>query len=392
MSFFTCFEGVFVIFVFIFIVGIIFGFVVWFVFINIIFIKPIRYFFLRRMTVFLLEFFFGICTGFYSSLSTCRPTFFGCVRPLLKCTPFCHLIPPENKNNPYRLGYVAAFERAFLNAFLAGVYENGKSGAFFVRSSGRHYVAEPQVETKYQNCCLNNVGRGFANAAEIICSESGGEYFVNTYIQSKVRFGDVKIKISNGYVDRGIACVSVRGAKAGTVLNLAVPQYADGLKLMIDGAVTEYKNGDLYARLTLDGNDTLIYVTILHTPRIVDFTGEYIDLPDNDYHVSRWCDSMMGVCDRSKMVKHPMSVIYYGPILLARSKRVGSTASDMFSGKTVCGKGAKLTVTPVRHLYLLAAFKVKLETEDETLEYTMCDYSSAGNSDLEEAEYFTVFV
>ena len=288
--------------------------------------------------------------------------------------------------------YVAAFERAFLNAFLAGVYENGKSGAFFVRSSGRHYVAEPQVETKYQNCCLNNVGRGFANAAEIICSESGGEYFVNTYIQSKVRFGDVKIKISNGYVDRGIACVSVRGAKAGTVLNLAVPQYADGLKLMIDGAVTEYKNGDLYARLTLDGNDTLIYVTILHTPRIVDFTGEYIDLPDNDYHVSRWCDSMMGVCDRSKMVKHPMSVIYYGPILLARSKRVGSTAFDMFSGKTVCGKGAKLTVTPVRHLYLLAAFKVKLETEDETLEYTMCDYSSAGNSDLEEAEYFTVFV
>ena len=288
--------------------------------------------------------------------------------------------------------YVAAFERAFLNAFLAGVYENGKSGAFFVRSAGRHYVAEPQVETKYQNCCLNNVGRGFANAAEIICSESNGEYFVNTYIQSKVRFGNLRIKISHGYVDRGIPTLSVRGAKAGTVLNLAIPLWADGIKVMIDGEVTEYTSGEPYARITLKGEDTLMYITILHTPRLIDFAGEYQNLPENDYHVRRWCDSMLGVCDRSKMVKHPMSVIYYGPILLARSKRIGAKASDMFSGKTVCGKGAKLTLAPMRHDYLLAAFKVKLETEDETLEYTMCDYSSAGNSDLEEAEYFTVFV
>ena len=92
------------------------------------------------------------------------------------------------------------------------------------------------------------------------------------------------------------------------------------------------------------------------------------------------------------MLKSPMCTIRRGPILLARSKRIGAKASDMFSGKTVCGKGAKLTLAPMRHDYLLAAFKVKLETEDETLEYTMCDYSSAGNSDLEEAEYFTVFV
>jgi hypothetical protein len=288
--------------------------------------------------------------------------------------------------------YVAAFEKAFLNAFLAGVYENGRSGAFFVRSAGRHYVAEPQVETKYQNCCLNNVGRGFANAAEIICSESDGEYFINTYIHSKVSFGEVKIKISHGYVDRGVFTVSVRGAKAGDKIKLALPLWADGLKVMINGEVTEYSAKESYATVTLDGKDTLMYITVIHTPKLIEFDGKFEILPDDDYHVRRWCDSMGGVCDREKMVKSPMCVINKGPLLLARSKRMGALASDMFSGKTVFGKGAKLTLTPMRHDYLLAAYKVKLECEDETLEYTMCDYASAGNSDLEDAEYFTVFV
>ena len=101
---------------------------------------------------------------------------------------------------------------------------------------------------------------------------------------------------------------------------------------------------------------------------------------------------MQGACGRDKMVKRAMSVIYYGPILLARSKRVGACASDMFSGKTIHGKGAIATLTPVRHDHLLAAFKVELKCFGETLSYTMCDFASAANRDLEDAEFFNVFI
>ena len=286
--------------------------------------------------------------------------------------------------------YVTAFEKAFLNAFLAGVFEDGRGGAFFVRSAGRHYIAEPQVETKYQNCCLNNVGRGFVNAAEIIASESNGEIYINTYIQSKIRFGDIAIKISNGYVDRSRVSLSVRGAKAGDVINLATPEWADGISVMIDGVSTTYGKG--YNKLVLKGEETLMYVSIIHTPTVTDFTGEYKELSEDDYHVRRWCDSANGFCDRSKMVKHPMSTVNYGPLLLARSKRYGSKAEDMFSGKTVCGKDAKVSVIPMRHDHLLAGFKVTLTTGDEVIEYVMCDFASAGNRDLEEADFFSVFV
>ena len=51
--------------------------------------------------------------------------------------------------------------REMVNAFLAGVYEDGKTGAFMVRSHGQHRYATIDCSTKYQNCCLNNIARGF---------------------------------------------------------------------------------------------------------------------------------------------------------------------------------------------------------------------------------------
>ena len=78
--------------------------------------------------------------------------------------------------------------------------------------------------------------------------------------------------------------------------------------------------------------------------------------------------------------------------MLAKSKRVGCTEADMFSGETVFGKERTCTARTIRHDRLLTACRVKLTCGGKETEYVMCDYASAANRDLEDAWFFTMYV
>ena len=97
------------------------------------------------------------------------------------------------------------------------------------------------------------------------------------------------------------------------------------------------------------------------------------------------------------MLSHPMAVIRRGPVMLARSKRLGPTADgcsqeELFSGVTVYGKNASCTAAVIRHDRLLVACRVKLTTAEGTHEYVMCDYASAANRDSEDPKFFSMYV
>lgn len=289
--------------------------------------------------------------------------------------------------------YAEALERAFLNAFLAGVYEDGRAGAFFVRSAGRHWIAEAQVGTKYQNCCLNNVGRGFANMAEAIVTKSDNDFYINSYIPATVDHGNTSFRISFGYTESGNVAITVRGARKGSVIYLRMPEWCNNATLAINGEPTSYANvRGQYVAIPAREGDFVARLKFEMKAEVIDFNGTYVDLPATDYHRRRWCDNQDGFCNRGAMVYGPMSIIKRGPVLLARSKRVGCKEEDMFSGKTVWGKNATCDALTIRHDHLLTACKITLNAGDEKIEYTMCDYASAANRDLEDARYFTVFV
>ena len=288
--------------------------------------------------------------------------------------------------------YMEAFEKAFLNAFLAGVWEDGKSGAFFVRSAGRHWSAEWQVETKYQHCCVNNVGRGFVNAAESVLTADGDGYYVNLYLQAKIRFGETTFRVSSGYTDRGAVSVTVRGAQPGKKLHLRIPAWSKITKITLGDEVYETAAAGTYYTVVLSGEEQLIRLNFDMTPEVIDFAGEFCDLPANDYHVNRWIDGSAGLCDREQMLKHPQSVIRRGPVMLARSKRFGSSEEEMFSGETVWGKERTCTARVIRHDRLLCGCRVTLTWDGQSREYLMCDVASAANRDLEEVRFFTMYV
>lgn len=303
------------------------------------------------------------------------------------------------------LKYIDAFERAYLNAFLAGVYEDGRTGAFFVRSAGRHWTAEPQVETKYQHCCVNNAARGFVNAAETAVTQSADGYHINLFTPTRIRFGEVSFRISSGYVDRGNHTVIVRGAKPGDRLYLRIPSWSRTVTVRTDlkdtQTVAAHAGENLC--LTLNKPDTVLRIFYDMTPEIIEVpcdymrTGAFCDLPKTDYHHQRWIDSGGGLCDRSVMLSHPMAVIRRGPLMLARSKRLGPTADgcsteEMFSGVTVCGKDAVCCASVIRHDRLLVCCRVTLTTKDGARDYVMCDYASAANRDAEDPKFFTMYV
>lgn len=290
--------------------------------------------------------------------------------------------------------YMEAFEKAFLNAFLAGVYEDGKGGAFFVRSAGRHWAAEWQVETKYQHCCVNNVARGFVNAAESVVMEGDDGFYINMYTQARVRFGNTVFRIGAGYADRGAVAVTVRGMEEGKKLYLRIPVWSRRTVITVIGGET-YETAKCGAWFVIPrtGEEQVIRLKFDMTPEIMDFRGEFKkDLPKEDYHIRRWQDANDGLCDRQMMLKHPMSVIRRGPVMLARSKRVGCREEEMFGGETVFGQECSISAQEIRHDRMLTLCRVTIQSPRKEYRYLMCDYASAANRDVEDVRYFTIFV
>ena len=287
--------------------------------------------------------------------------------------------------------YIEAIEKAFLNAFLAGIYKDGKSGAFFVRSSGRHVTAEMQVETKYQNCCLNNAPRGFINTAEAIVTKSGDDYYINSYIQSTVKFDDISFRIGDRYLTGGAPHVIIRGAKKGTNLYFRIPEWSKQATVITADEKTTVSNTQ-YFHFVMPSDEAFVRLCFDMSLEITDFTGEYRDLPYTDYHIIRWCDTRNGPCNRNQMVRHPMSIIRRGPLMLARSKRFGNSSEDMFSGETIYGKSATAICEVVKSYNTLCTCNVTIKTEDKEFHYVMCDYASSANEDLSDFNYFTIFV
>ena len=162
---------------------------------------------------------------------------------------------------------------------------------------------------------------------------------------------------------------------AAQLIQLCQPEF---IRLVHDNGIDR---GDVYARF----NDM--------TPEVIDLTGVCCgNLPADDYHAQRWVDTNQGPCNKTLLLTHPMSVVRRGPVMLARTKRLGCSEEEMFSGETIYGKQAACAAQTVLHSRMLTACRVTLTTADGEKEYLMCDVASAANKSLEDAKYFTMYV
>ncbi len=289
--------------------------------------------------------------------------------------------------------YMESFEKAFVNAFMAGVYADGRNSAFFVRSAGRHLTAIPQCESRYQHCCLNNVGRGFTNAAESAVTKGEKGYYVNLFTQSYVRFDDTEIRVGANYFDSGWVGISVRNPEKNKKLYIRIPQWSKTTQIRV-GIGDEVKVplcGDYY-EVDLNPDTTIMKIRFDMSVQVINC--EWQEIEDSDYHIHRWRDGVYGLCNKESMLSCSKIALRRGPVILARTKKFGAVEDDMFGRETLYGKNIEAIWAP--HIQnnsgTLVTTRVFITVDGEKKEYVMCDFASAGNLDSTDPKLFSVYI
>ena len=268
-----------------------------------------------------------------------------------------------------------------------GVFYDGKWGARAVRSAGRHMVATGQADMKYSHCCVNNMPRGFINAAEsFVMSDHNGNLFINLYSDFECKTASGNIRIHGDYLSHGKVTVELELTRK-TNIHLRSPAWSN--VTLIDGI--RVTTSDRYMVKTLDAGSSTILLEFDMTPVIREFNQTPIRFPDNDFRISRFISGNSVPTD--VMTFDRRAVILRGPLLLTRSKLVGNSKEEMFDSETICGKGYEITVLPIQNNTVRAAFQVYFRNSNGSFKTNMCDFASGSNRWSENDDHlFNIFM
>ncbi len=292
--------------------------------------------------------------------------------------------------------YVDAIETTFYNAFLAGVRPDGKWGARCVRSHGRHQKAPPQSGMTLQHCCVNNMPRGFMDVAQSIAAKDrDGTLCVAMYHDAEVKVGDDAVRIAGNYPVSGDVSVNVCLAEPGK-MRFRVPEWCPALAIG-NGARSWKATAPGWFEVDAPKGDSRWTLRFDMSPRIVASNREPVASYDAKSHlVTRWArneDGDLGERDLMPLlVKKPMAQVMWGPMLLAKSVKVGSPLADIADGPTVNEGGWRLSVQPLPAADgVWGTWRVVFEKGGERRECNVCDYSSAALWTNDKIEFSTFF-
>lgn len=281
------------------------------------------------------------------------------------------------------LKYVDVLEETFCNAFLAGVFRDGKWGARGVRSHCRTMYAELQSGFTKNHCCVDNIPRGFLDMAQAIAQKSrDGTIRVNLYFPCKVELDGAKIEISDGYLQTGVVRVKINSKTPQTVA-FRIPRWSK--KTLLDGAQV---NGG-FAEISVDGSRE-IELQFDHSARVVDSNLPAKPIAKNSNSYYRWYDNSLRGID-NLMRSEPAATIMVGPLILAKSKLLGDTEAEIFDFETVNKSGATCTLKPIKSDTTMCAWEAEIKSPKGTVKTKVCDLSSAGDFNSGAPKTFSIF-
>ncbi len=296
--------------------------------------------------------------------------------------------------------YLDLFELAFYNSFLAGVYRDGKWGSRGVRSAGRHITALQQAGFTKNHCCVNNLPRGFMNMAQAIAVQGKDGIRLNLFSEAEVTLQapdgkPIHIRIGGDYLQHGLAEIEIDNTSADSVpLFVRIPVWSRETTVRINGKSQPATAGE-YLETTLAPGATRLEIQFDRTPSLCEFPHELEEYGPKHWAIQRWtlgASDSVSYVPPELMAKERMCTLRVGPLLLARSKRIGNTVEEMFGGKTVCGKNYRCKVTPFPMPNVRCGFQVEFVSADDRFSTTMCDYASAGNEILDDEAHFNIYV
>ena len=107
-------------------------------------------------------------------------------------------------------------------------------------------------------------------------------------------------------------------------------------------------------------------------------------LPNTDFRIDRWIweNTKERVMPRDSMMNKPCSFITYGPLVLARSKKLGTPENALFFFESIHGKNVQASVSAVsgKKAPVLCQFAVTLTENGNETVLDMCDYGTASDN------------
>lgn len=280
--------------------------------------------------------------------------------------------------------YMDIFEETFYNAFLAGVYRDGKWGARGVRSHGRSFTAEIQADFMKNHCCVNNMPRGFMDMAQSVATFKDDTIYINLYNPYSANLKDAKVDVSDGYLQYGKAVVSVSSKTPKNVM-LRIPAWSR--ETFVNGEPVKSGGWHEIKNVT-NGNFDIKFD---NSARVVnsELPSRQIDKKSNSFR--RWIDKTL--YDTDVMRNSPAATIRVGPLLLARSKYMGNTQKEMFESESVNNKNASCKLTPLRSDTTMCGWIAEIKTPDgKTVKTNVCDLSSAGDKiSIDDEKFYSIF-
>ena len=336
--------------------------------------------------------------------------------------------------------YADYIEDAFLNAFLAGVYRDGRWGAHIVRSHGtRHLSAPAQTGMTLHQCCPDNMMRTYFDyAGSQFARAADGALCVLLYTDGAATLGGDRVEISGGYpwadgpvtVKASIAApckvrlripqwsggcgVSPRWPGSAGILPAASPGSAGILPAAsqttaraargpyqnagrdddsVGAARRAARNGDW---LEVEGRagENAWLLRFDMAPRLVDWTASSAEdlppspqdgndeIPEYTVHFMEWYTPEMANLSR----REPAMRVLRGPLVLAKGRLAGTSREETLFASSLRGQGWRAAaLRPAPRTALNAGVPqpwiLVLERGGEIREIPVADFASVSNLD-----------
>ena len=296
--------------------------------------------------------------------------------------------------------YMDIFESSAYNALFTSAFKDGKWGARALRAQGRHMVAFYQANMKYSHCCVNNMPRGLLNFVESVVMTEGDTLLINLYtdFEGRVCVGgkSVSIKIGGDLFDTGRVNISLSGFDGSLNVRMRIPAWSATTTVKVGANEYTPEAGSL--SFTVNGASK---IEAAFTPevKVYEITS-HPTLGDLPWQERRWISAIDNPTDESAYIaanpehyiRGSACIIRKGPLLLCRSKLIGSTEEEMFGERKltpdyVCTSCERIPSPEDINL----AFRLSFHDGEKNLEYTVSDYCSGTNILTKDMSLFSVF-
>ena len=273
--------------------------------------------------------------------------------------------------------YMDSVEKCYYNNFFAGVDRDGLFAAFAVRANVRH-DHKIACGYAYSHCCMNNVPRSFMDfASTAVTVDKDGAFHVNQYQDATVTLDGVKFTIRGGYPVEGKVTVEVSDPAKRVVFRK--PSWCPRMDV-------GEKDG-IYS-IDFDMNPRLVAAAQVANPQDA-ATLEATDKWAENRNTLAW-QKNVGLDVRRQYRKTPALALWNGPLLLAKSRRLGMNTEQLEDHSSVIGKGYRPILARIPSDRVMAAWDVRLVKEGEPdVTAKVCDFQSVADARL--GDNFTWF-